>query len=367
MTEDARGGGIVAKAKATIARLRARWPWFDHVVAMVEHYGLVRGKMLAGAATYFGFLSFFPILALAFFVIGYVEQIYPESREALKTAINQVLPGIVSSKPEPPPGKISFDQIQDAKAVAGVIGLAGVLYSGLGWISGLRLGLSGTFGVPTTRKRNFVVGKAIDLVMLAAIGFILLVSVSVSGVIGGFAAAILELLSLPEAVGSVLLWLVALVVGVAASTVLFFALYRLLPPISMPNKALWQGALFAAVGFEILKQIVVQVLGSVGGSAFAPLALSITLVVWINYFSRLVMYGAAWAYTSPTARLGRQEAIVEPGFLSSDADRTVRILAPAGASAAGSLAVRVARPVLVFGGVVLAVRAWLRRERRRSR
>lgn len=362
MTQETQSGGLGAKVKAMIARARARWPWFDHLMTMNEHYKVVRGNMLAGAVTYFGFLSFFPILALAFFVVGYVKQVYPGSEEALKTAIDQVLPGIISDQPDPPAGKISFQQIQDAKAVAGVVGLLGVLYSGLGWVSGLRKGLSGAFAVPAERGRNFVLGKVMDLVMLAIIGLVLIVSVAISGVVGGFAAAILGFVGLPGEVGSVLLWVVALLIGIAASTLLFYTMYRLLPPVSLPNQALWQGAVFSAVGFEILKQIVVQVLGSVGGSAFAPLALSVTLVVWINYFSRLTMYGAAWAYTSPAAVEDRFSAVTEPGFLAAEASSTIRVLPPA-ASSPSERAVAVLRPVAVFGGLAVAVWTWLRRER----
>lgn len=53
---------------------------FDHLVRMVEHFGSVKGNLQAGAVTYFAFLSFFPILALAFFVIGYVAKVYPEAQ-----------------------------------------------------------------------------------------------------------------------------------------------------------------------------------------------------------------------------------------------------------------------------------------------
>ena len=33
--------------------------------------------------TYFAFLSFFPILALAFFVVGYIAQVYPDAQNNL--------------------------------------------------------------------------------------------------------------------------------------------------------------------------------------------------------------------------------------------------------------------------------------------
>ena len=99
-------------------------------------------------------------------------------------------------------------------------------------------------------------------------------------------------------IGTPLIWALGILLGLAASTALFFVMYRLLGAPDLDAKPLWQGALLGAIGFELLKLLVVNVLGAVGGSPFAPLAIAITLVVWINYFSRLVMYGAAWAMTS---------------------------------------------------------------------
>ena len=57
-------------AKGAVVDARARWPVVDHAVRAWEHYTRVGGSGLAGAVTYYAFLSFFPILALAFFVVG---------------------------------------------------------------------------------------------------------------------------------------------------------------------------------------------------------------------------------------------------------------------------------------------------------
>jgi hypothetical protein len=80
---------------------------------------------------------------------------------------------------------------------------------------------------------------------------------------------------------------------------------------------MWRGALFAAVGFELLKLIVVNILGHVGGTSFAPLALAVTLLVWINYFSRLVMYGASWAMTAPESVAQRAGAAADAAARSA--------------------------------------------------
>lgn len=269
----------------------------DRVLRVQEHYGKIQGGLLASSATYFAFLAFFPLLAVAFAVVGYVSQTFPNARESLITAIETYLPGIVSESGGN--GTISLTQIENAKVAVGLIGFAGVLYSGLGWITGLRNALAEAFEVPRAEKRNFVLGKVVDLVALAVLGVILIASVGVASLVTGWTRQILDAVSLDDtALGGPMLWVIATVLGVAISTVLFFVMYRVLgnPPISAGP--LWRGALLAAVGFEILKIVVVNILGAVGGSGFAPLALAITLVVWINYFSKLAVYGACWAATA---------------------------------------------------------------------
>jgi len=289
-------GGV----KQRIEAVRERWPLIDHVVSTTEHYGRIDGTLLSGGVTYFGFLSFFPLLALAFSIVGFVSGAYPDARDSLVTAIEQLFPGIVSENGAG--DTISLHQIESAKVAAGLIGFAGVLYTGLGWVSGLRNALETAFEVPRARQPNFVVGKAVDIAALFGIGLILLLSVSIAGVVESAAGDILDAVGLGSAgIGTPLIWAVSTVLGVLASTLLFFVIYRLLGNPGIAAKAVAQGAVFAATGFEVLKIIVVNVLGGIGGTTFAPLAVAVTLVVWINYFSRLTVYGACWAMTSQAA------------------------------------------------------------------
>ena len=62
--------------KERIAAIRERRPFVDHLVRMQEHYGAVKAGQQAGAVTYFAFLSFFPLLALAVFVLGRLSSLY---------------------------------------------------------------------------------------------------------------------------------------------------------------------------------------------------------------------------------------------------------------------------------------------------
>src|SRR5690348_1771953 len=120
-----------------VREVRKRYPLVDHVLAMLGHYGDVNGAAQAGAITYFGFLSFFPVLALAFFAVGVVAHVYPDAQHQLTTAIGRVLPGIVGNQQ----GEIPLSTFEKNASAVGVLGLLGLLYSGLGWLDAMRTAL----------------------------------------------------------------------------------------------------------------------------------------------------------------------------------------------------------------------------------
>lgn len=288
------------------AAFRDRRPVVDHTVKTFTHYSAVNGNGQAGAVTFFGFLSFFPILALAFFVVGYVSTVYPDVRREVVQALEGVLPGVVGRDE----GEIPLSTFEEYAGTVGLVGLAGVLYSGLGWLSGMRQSLAVMFVKPLGDKPSFVVGKARDLVALALIGLVLLLSISLSGAVSWFSGIILEQLELDGSwLASVVLWAVAHGLAIVATTVLFVSIFRLLARPDVTGRALWQGAVAGALGFEVLKAAAGFLIAQTKEQpAFQAFGVALILVVWINYFSRLVMLSAAWAYTAPVAERVRELA-----------------------------------------------------------
>lgn len=253
---------VVDGAKARFAAARERWPWLDHAVRMQEHYGATGASQQAGAVTYFGFLSVFPILALAFFVVGWLAKVYPDAQSDLLKALDQVLPHLVSQRSRP--GQIGLDTFQHSANTVGVIGIVGVLYAGLGWISSLRTALDAVFEIPRGQRPNMIIGKLLDLATMAVLGAVLLASVAVTGVVRGLSTRILGWVGLGTG-ADWLLWVLAVVVGLAASSVLFFAMFTLLARPHTSRRHLWAGALLGAIGFEVLKVVSVYLLGAAKG------------------------------------------------------------------------------------------------------
>ena len=296
---------VVDRLKDRVAELRKDHPAVDHAVLTQEHYGGTKAGQQAGAVTYFGFLSVFPVLALAFFVVGWVAKVYPDAQDTLVTSVKSMFPGLIGSGPN----KLNIQDIQDSAATAGVLGLVGVLYSGLGWLSALRDALITVFSLPDREQPSFVMGKVRDLITLAIIGAVLLFAVAFTGLVSGFSGDLLDWVGLGAELG----WLVTLLtvaLGLLANALLFFAMFRLLAAPDLPKRAMWSGALLGAVGFEILKQVSKFLIhGTQHQPAFQVFGLALILLVWINYFSRVVLYAAAWAWTHP---LAREQRVVEP-------------------------------------------------------
>lgn len=356
-------GDQPAEKPSVKERIAARGPFLAHVVRTLDHYTEHRGNLAAGGATYFGFLSFFPLLAVSFAVVGQLSQVYPDAQEDFVDALGSVLPGIVSVDPEP--GRIALSDISSNAPAIYTIGLLTALYAGLNWVSGLRDGLNTMLELPTADAGNLVRGKLTDLVTLAVLGLVLLASVSAGGLPVALGERILDVVGLTGPLGFVLLTLLSIVVGVGVSTLLFWAIFRLLPAPELPHSALWKGALFSAVGFEVIKQFASLVLRGASSVPVASLAIALTLVVWIYYFSRLVMYGISWACTA-------EETLAELAVLEEAAER--RRLAPTAAALVAAAeaeeaadAVGYVRPLAVGLGLGAAVGGFLARSTDRRR
>jgi membrane protein len=200
-----------------------------------------------------------------------------------------------------------------------------VLYSGLGWLSGMRTALEALFVLPPREQPNFVVGKLRDVASLLLVGLTMVLSVALSGLVAGFSESVLGWFGVdPDGtVPHVLLWLISHGLAIAASTALLLTLFTLLAQPHVPRRSLLDGAILGAVGFEVLKGVAYFLIAQTKSQpAFQAFGVALVLVVWINYFSRLVLYAASYAYTSPAAARKRQAESIAVAAESTPVDGT---------------------------------------------
>lgn len=333
-----------------LEKFRDKWPWFHHLMLMQERYTKAGGNQYAAGITYFSVLSIFPLLMLTFAVLALVLA----NNQRL---LNQVLEK-VSASGSGDIGDTLAKIVESAVAQAGSvfsIGLLLALWSGLTWMSHLRMGASSVWNVPGIPD-NFVKGKLKDLMGLIVLIAALIVAFAVT-VVGnsGITTRLLEYVGLGDFPGvRAITFVVALLVGLVANYLVFLWLILYLPRTRVPRRAAAKAAIFGAIGFELLKQFgsmfFSKALSNPAGATFGPV---IGVMVLMYFIWRIMLYCSAWAATTPEAL-----AAVRPEVPPAAVIR-VRQEVRTGASEtakAGLLGVGAAVGVLVGGAISSVLR-----------
>ena len=281
------------KPQAVLASVREKRPFLDHLIRAFGRYQADAGDRQAAAVTFFGFLSFFPILALATSILSYAL-----GEEAVGTVVSQVnsyAPGLAD--------QLGLEEIltNNTKAgAAGAVGLLGLLYSGLGWVDALREAVRAIWH-HNVKAGNFLVKKAKDVVILLGLGVTVLLSIGVSAATGAFTGFALDLVGLEQSfVAVALAKMLGVVLGVATSTALFLYLFWRLPKVQSPLRRVFKGALLAGVLFEVLKRVgAFYIERTTENPLYGSFAVIVGLLVWINIVSRMLLICAAWTVTAP--------------------------------------------------------------------
>ncbi|GAB3659400.1 YihY/virulence factor BrkB family protein [Actinocorallia lasiicapitis] len=287
----ARYDGVYARVCDVLRENRERHPWFDHLARAYERFEEKRGSQLAGALTYYGFLSFFPLVALAYALMGYLLKFSSTFQTYLLEALSDYLPGLSS--------RLDLTQIASARQSAGVLGLIGLAWAGLGWVGSLRLSIRDLWDQDPDNAGNYFLLKARDLLVLLFLGVMLVISVGATIVATSLADQFLSLIHLQDSkAGSFLLLLASPTIAIIFNTIIFLVLYTRLSGTNAHWRHVFKGAVLAAVGFEVLKTGAALLFGHVTRNpVYASFAVLIGLLIWMNLVSRLTFYAAAWTAT----------------------------------------------------------------------
>ncbi|ABK74845.1 inner membrane protein YhjD [Mycolicibacterium smegmatis] len=277
-------------------RLKARWPWFDHVMRAQERYNDSKGDFYAAGITYFTIFALFPLLMVGFAVGGFVLASQPELMGQLEDKIRQAVSGDLGAQLVQ-----LMDSAIDSRTSVGVIGLATAAWAGLGWMANLREALSQMWGLFREEKPGFVRTKLSDLLALLSAFVAIILTIGLTAL--GSSTAIenvLNRIGMPDSVGlSILLWVLSVLMSLFVSWLLFTWMIARLPRETVTFRSSLRAGLLAAVGFEIFKQLASIYLKSVitgpAGATFGPV---LGLMVFAYITARLVLFATAWAATA---------------------------------------------------------------------
>jgi membrane protein len=309
-------GDLKTSATTRWQQARLEHYWIDHVVRAWQRFQANNASQYAAAITYFSFLALFPLILLGVSVIGFVLNSDPHLRTQLFDNITKHFSGSLGDSIS-----TSINDAIKARTSVGIVGILGVLLTGLGWIGNLRQAINGVWGTQPP-KRNFVMSKVSNLIVLGGLGLGIVVSLGVTAAGTAVTDQIVSALGLGSNAGiHVLLTLASVVVGVVGDVLIFGWLLIRLPKGQVSRKIAWRTSLLAAIGFEILKQVGTYTIAkSAKSPTLGPFASILALLIWIQLVARFMLFCAAWSATSTP--IDSPVSTIPPITLTVPAERT---------------------------------------------
>jgi len=298
--------------KERLDRLGRRWPWLGLTLRVQGRYGELNGNYLAAAITLAGFLSLFPLLLVAFAVLGFLSagHVNLGAEVVNRLGLTGQAADLVTT---------IIKQTEHSRKVTSVVSVVGLLWSGLGLVAAMQYALNTAWQVKGRGWKD----KLSGLAWLAGAGVIFAGSFAV-----GAAVNVLPAVLAP----------VGLLTGLAVDIALWLWTMKVLTNRELPWRAYLPGALVGAVGFGILKVVgAVYVPRAVASASalYGSVGVIFALLAWLLFFGRLVVYAAVlnvvrWEEGHGTVTVELPVPKI-PGEVPVEASRAGEVVAGAGA------------------------------------
>lgn len=279
--------------------------FFDFVWEVIVKF------VVDNSLNYSGSIAFFTIFSLPGILIGVIliaGSVFGE--QTVKGELYQQINTLV--------GKSSADQIQNIvqnletaefSYVALIIAVTTLLYGSTSVFASVQDGINVIWGLRPKPKRvalKFMLNRLISIAMIATIGFLMLVSLSVDTVVVIFNDVLIDFFGETSASAISILEQVSFTVIVY---VVFVTVYKVLPDAKVEWKDVYKGALLSTVLFVIGKYLIGFYLGNSSfGTAYGAAGSLVLLLIWVYYSSIILLFGAEFieVYTR------RQNRIIKP-------------------------------------------------------
>jgi membrane protein len=267
---------------------------------------------LAAALAYYTLFSVAPLLVV---VLGIAGLVFGE----------QAVRGEIFGQLKILFGDQGANVIQTAVAAASVKS-SGVIATTVG-ISTLLLGASAVFGElqdalnsiwdakpsPTEGLWSVARKRLVSLSMVAVIGFLLLASLAISAALSAVATWLGGLLPVP----AMLVETANFVVSLGVISLLFAAIFKVLPDVEIPWSDVWVGGAATSFLFTVGKALIGFYLGrSAVASAYGAASSLVLMLLWI-YYSALILYFGAEFTRAYSVRVGSKTQGAPPPRLAA--------------------------------------------------
>jgi membrane protein len=255
----------------------------DTVLAFIDDEALSRGAAIA----FYAVTSIAPVLLIVIAIAGLAF-----GQDAAENAIKGQLSALM--------GEQTADVVQTAVAnasgkssgiLATLIGIATLIATASGVFGEMQSALNAIWKVQPsgTTLSRLVRARAASLGLVAALGFLLMVSLVVSAGLTAFGNYLNSLFPF----GALVLSILNVVVSLLLISLLFAAIYKVLPDRHLQWRDVILGAVVTAVLFTIGKALIGWYIGSSAvASSYGAAGALIVLLLWVYYSAQIFLLGA---------------------------------------------------------------------------
>jgi membrane protein len=260
------------------------WKMFkDTIISFIDDEALSRGAAIA----FYTVTSMAPVLLIVVAIAGLAF-----GRDAAQNAITEQLSGLM--------GQQTAEVLQSA--VVSAAGKSSGILATIIAIVTLTATASGVFGEiqsalnaiwkaepKGTTVSRLIRARAASLGLVAAVGFLLIVSLVVSAALTAFGNHLNSILPF----GKLILTVLNVVVSLGLISVLFAAIYKVLPDRHLEWRDVAVGAMVTAVLFTLGKSLIGWYIGSSAvASSYGAAGALIILLLWVYYSAQIFLLGA---------------------------------------------------------------------------
>ncbi len=242
-------------------------------------------------------LAYYAIFSLPalMIIVTNVAGLFFDSKEAVQGEISSQISNMIGQEAaESVVAMIGNASENNNTIIAIVIGVGTLLFGATGVFYQLQMTLNKIWGVEIKPKKagikKLAIDRATSLGIILAIGFLLLISLSISALLSGLSGWISR--QLPE-VFVYGMYVVDFLFSLSVITLLFALIYKILPDVEISWKAVWLGSIVTAILFVIGKFALGIYFGkSDPASVYGAAGSVILILLWVSYSGLIFFFGA---------------------------------------------------------------------------
>jgi len=256
---------------------------------------LITKFVVDNSLNYSGSIAFFTIFSLPGILIGVIlvaGSVFGE--QTVKGELYQQIKTLV--------GESSANQIQNIiinletaefNYTALIIAVTTLMYGATSVFASIQDGINVIWGLRPKPKRialQFILNRLLSFAMIATIGFLMLISLSVDTLVMVFNDFLIEIFGQKS---TSLIMVLQTISFTCIVFIVFSTVYKFLPDSNIGIKDVFRGALLSTILFMLGKYVLSVYLGNSSfGTAYGAAGSLVLLLIWVYYSAMILLFGA---------------------------------------------------------------------------